>query len=359
MATITISTVANLSTGVADTRAISLDATGDEWIYVPGGTTGSSVTDQIQRFNPETYATEIYMTLPESNGWQVADRYNNYMYTLGGNNTRDVYEIDVDSQSITTLGSISPWSTDHMGLITSGGEFLYWGGDDGNGAGGDGTNNYWTHIRSFDISTGNDTEVGTMSKHIQDGGAVEFDGSYYNIGGIDYESGSSNVITGVFKVTSSGSWTKAADLTLNGSTFPLARVRPAATRNYVYTFGGLDGSENYRDEIIRWDPNDGWTGEQIGTISTPLQDTQMAFVESNANVYQLSGASSSGRVTDVWEIEIADLSEFIFEEGKSAFTGNAIQGFAYQGVDGEEQLLSDEGNSSFSYVEDSPIERRT
>lgn len=289
----TIEQVADLPDAVDDTRAREhRHPDGQYWIYVFGGRvneTGQS--DKLARFNPETREVEVHMNFPIANSHPVVGKVGNLFYTIAGTQTSNIYEVDVEAQTITNVADAGGAYADHMGYDLDG-QILFW-----QGAGSD-----LGAVKKFDPSDYSVTTVNSNPPPIQDGGAVKFDGDLYSIGGND---GNGNYQSDVYRIRNSGSWEKVGDLTLDGSNFTLGRVRPAATSEFIYTVGGRvsqgSGDTGIIDEVYQIDPST-WEMNLIGTLDVIAEDTQVAFSNSNGYLYELGGANSSSAYTDIWEI---------------------------------------------------------
>jgi len=343
----TITKVAELNIEIAESRARRYTTDdNEEGIFLFGGKTDGDETAVIQRFNPETYNVENYMSLPDPVGWAVVGQSGDKFYTVlgqvnssgSGSDYQYIVEIDLDDKTASKVYDRGSGAYDHMGGGLND-KIIYWGskGEDP-----------VDPVEIFDPSSQSVSTGSSMANYVDDAGAVEFGGGLYDIGGRD----GSDARPWVHKVDSNGNHTYVGDLTVDGSSYGISKVRPTEIGGDIYIAGGERDSNDLTAVVQLTGPTE---GTKIGDLNTGTRDLMLGHSLSTGNAYVFGGRQGTDVVGDIYEIEFdfSVTSDFVFETASPVFLGSANQNYV---IEGDRILdITDEGNSDFAFIDGSPI----
>jgi hypothetical protein len=307
-----INKVGDLNIGVADTRARAHTHDNTEWIYLFRGTTGSGQTDKIQRFDPEINGVETHMTMPEANSHACVEKVSGLFYTIAGEYTTNIYEVDVETQSVTQIGTVAQGTLlkDHIAAAPGDGYIYYWGGSKTD------TGDPQYGIYRLDPSSGSVSEVGTLDYHVRDGTGHAVDGTMYSLAQQATEETDVPPTSRVDKISPSGSQTKVADLMLDGSARAYFRARGAINNSGKIVTGGGKDADGAISDVYEIDPST-WGMNKLGDLNINPIDTQAGFSSTTDSVYIFGGHNGT---TAIYEVEFGVSSDFVFIEGSPVLT---------------------------------------
>lgn len=286
------------------------------YMYVIGGTTGSSILNDVQyapiNANGTLGTWSTTTNLPSSRYYHTAAVYNGNVYIMGGCSTGALsctaYLNDVQYAPINANGTIGSWTSttpfttarrSHTSVQYNG--YLYVIG----GYSGSVQSDVQYAAINSDGTVGTWMTTTSMLAGRYAFGATVYNGYLYTAGGFDTTDHNDTQYTPINANGSLGSWQSTSTFSLIRDTFPMV-----ANNGYIYILGGSGGSNPAASiQYAKIDPagqTQAWTTDSTHTISAAR--ALVCSVAYNGYLYTLGGSTSDDSKNNVATVQYAALN---------------------------------------------------